>query len=148
MWAWTGWKGTKTIALADWHLLDNAPMRCVICGIPIQGGDEIVLHFNRFTVEHYTCLHPTNPPDTLQAQWLAIKRTGGLCPRFIESNCAVMPVAEIPAMEYVKGADFPVVLSDRAITENTPEDVREEAKALGLERLKLLIDQIEEGNHG
>lgn len=89
---------------------------------------------------HWGCKYPDYPPDTLQAQWLASKNGE----RFLMANCAVMTVAEIPAGEYRRGECFDIVPKHFAITEDTPEDIRESAKQVGFERLKLLINQVED----
>lgn len=131
IWCWTGWKGTKSKVLVDRE-------SCHICGNNFITGQEIYLPQSVPPV-HWTCQYPDNPRDTLQAQWLA-SRNG----RFLMSNCAVMTMAEIPAAEYERGECFEIVPEHFAITEDTPEDIRESAKKVGFERLKLLINQIED----
>lgn len=131
IWGWTGWKGTKSKALTD------SLIECHICRKSFLKGDQLYINHTTTNV-HWTCQYPDNPRDTLQAQWLASKDNK----RFIMSNCAVMSVAEIPAGEYKRGECFAIVPQHFAITEDTPDDIRESAKQIGFERLKLLINGI------
>ena len=135
IWAWTGWKGTKAKVSKNWTIGGE----CFQCGKPFVAGESLYVTQGR-PPSHWICTYPDNPLDTLQAQWLARKNVE----RFIMANCAVMPIADIPASEYRRGECFDIVPEEFAVNENTSEPDREKAKQAGFERIKLLIDQLEE----
>ena len=134
IWKWTGWKGSK--GLADHNLGE-----CHICNKPILDGHSICVE-QAMPYTHWTCKYPHNPIDRIMGQWLAQK---GESPhaRYMYVNVDNTHPGYMDGGEYLRGDSFPISIGGEAITEHTPDAVREIAKQLGLKRLKYLIGQIE-----
>lgn len=128
---WTGWKSHK-------GELTGTPVGCHICGKEIVAG-EIMYRNQSFEDAHWICKFPDNRPAELHAQWLFSKDGK----RFLQAGCGSMVVSELPAAEYKVGAMFDIVPENYALTELDSDAKKDEAKRLGYERMKMLIDEIE-----
>ena len=73
-------------------------------------------------------------------QWVALKGETRETVRYMEVNVDNLIAGHLIGKEYKRGEDFPVSLEGEFITERTPEDRKEAAKAAGLNYLKFLID--------
>lgn len=138
---WTGWKTEKFIAGTVGLIIPENP--CVVCNEPIADGDAFFMEFNASMYWHWTCKHPDNRPGYLYSQWYSkpIDRTEYLRGMFLYTNCARMPVNQIPGGLIAHGSAFEIPEDFVQTTENDNEEIREFARSQGLGRIFHLIDQ-------
>lgn len=145
---WTGWHGCygKTVATKD-HSLDlrGDPVPCHICGLPIMDGVFISRALNRPDC-HWLCAFPENPDESYCGQWVAmnpglkeVQKSDHECSR---RYCYVNVPAAGEGL-YERGGSFDIRKALNIVTFDTSEDEKDRLKAEGLQRMYVVIDEIE-----
>lgn len=134
IWCWTGWKGTKGTVKVD-------SMSCEVCELPIQIKQKVKFEQGRRPV-HWSCAHEPEYLDRHMGQWVAFEGDWSRPNRRMYVNVDNMQVEYIAGGVYKVGESFPISEQGVYITEATSEADKEVAKAMGLLRIKQLVDEV------
>jgi hypothetical protein len=131
---WTGWKGNTAAVVAGDEFRAGG---CTVCGRGFASGDLVVINAKTDEIDHLNCSDSLFK-GKMVGQWLAHKG---------EHPDSRMLYASVPGAEgeYIRGGTFDIGVQEGQIecTPETDPGVLECVREEGLQRLKALIDSIE-----